>query len=145
AGNLSTALKEGGRGASDGAGRNRLRNSLVASEFALAFLLLIGGGLMIRTFFALQAVNPGFDPHHVLSMVVSVAGSREAPQGRRELFYRQLLERVRNVPGVESAAAINHLPLAGDLWGYSFLIEGRPKPRPGEAPMAIYRVAMPGY
>jgi predicted permease len=145
AGNLSTALKEGGRGASDGAGRNRLRNSLVASEFALAFLLLIGAGLMIRTFFALQAVNPGFDPHHVLSMVVSVAGSREAPQGRRELFYRQLLERVAGVPGVESAGAINHLPLAGDLWGYSFLIEGRPKPRPGEAPMAIYRVAMPGY
>ena len=145
AGSLSAALKEGGRGGSDGVARNRLRGFLVASEFALAFVLLIGAGLMIRSFLALQAVNPGFDPHQVLSMVVSVAGSSEAPEGPREIFYRQLLERVRAVPGVESAGAINHLPLAGDIWGYSFLIDGRPKPRPGEAPMAVYRVAMPGY
>jgi putative ABC transport system permease protein len=145
AGNLSAALKEGGRGGSDGIERKRLRGFLVASEFALAFVLLIGAGLMIRSFFALQAVNPGFDPHHVLSMVVSVAGSREAPEGPREIFYRQVLQRVRNVPGVESVGAINHLPLAGDIWGYSFLIDGRPKPRPGESPMAVYRIAMPGY
>ena len=145
AGNLSAALKEGGRGGSDGVRRNRLRGFLVASEFALAFMLLIGAGLMIRSFFALQAVNPGFDPHHVLSLVVSVAGSREAPEGRREVFYRELLERVRNVPGVESAGAINHLPLAGDLWGWNFTIEGRPQPRPGDEPLAVYRVAMPGY
>jgi putative ABC transport system permease protein len=145
AGSLSAALKEGGRGGSDGVARNRLRAFLVASEFALAFVLLIGAGLMIRSFLALQAVNPGFDPHQVLSMVVSVAGSAEAPEGPREIFYRQLLERVRAVPGVEAAGAINHLPLAGDIWGYSFLIDGRPKPRPGEAPMAVYRVAMPGY
>ena len=145
AGNLSGALKEGGRGGSDGVRRNRLRGFLVASEFALAFMLLIGAGLTIRSFFALEAVNPGFDPHHVLSLVVSVAGSQEAPEGRREIFYRQLLERVRNVPGVESAGAINHLPLAGDLWGWDLAIAGRPKPRPGESPGAVYRVAMPGY
>jgi putative ABC transport system permease protein len=145
AGNLSGALKEGGRGGSDGVRRNRLRSFLVASEFALAFMLLIGAGLMIRSFLALQSVNPGFDPHHVLSMVVSVAGSQEAPEGLRELFYRQLLRQVRNVPGVESAGAINHLPLAGDLWGWNFTIDGRPQPRPGEEPMAVYRVAMPGY
>ena len=77
-GNLSGALKEGGRGDSDGIRRNRLRGFLVASEFALAFMLLIGAGLMIRSFFALQSVDPGFNPHHVLSMVVSVAGSKEA-------------------------------------------------------------------
>jgi putative ABC transport system permease protein len=145
AGDLSAALKEGGRGGSDGVRRNRLRGFLVVSEFALAFILLIGAGLMIRSFFALQAVNPGFDPHHVLSMVVSVAGSREAPEGPREIFYRQLLDRVRNVPGVESVGAINHLPLAGDLWEWSFMIDGRPKARPGEAPYAVYRLAMPGY
>jgi putative ABC transport system permease protein len=145
AGNLSSALKEGGRGGSDGPERNRLRGFLVASEFALAFVLLIGAGLMIRSFSALQAVNPGFDPHHVLSLVVSVAGSQEAPEGRRELFYRQLLERVRNVPGVQAAGAINHLPLAGDLWEWPFTIEGRPAPRPGESPGAVYRIAMPGY
>ncbi|MGA2146020.1 MAG: ABC transporter permease [Bryobacteraceae bacterium] len=145
AGNLSGALKEGGRGDSDGMHRNRLRGVLVASEFALAFVLLIGAGLMVRSFFALTAVDPGFNPHNVLSMVVSVAGSNEAPPPAREIFYRQLLERVRALPGVVSAGAINHLPLAGDLWGWPFAIEGRPKPHPGDEPEAVYRIAMPGY
>ena len=144
-GNLSGALKEGGRGGTDGIRRNRLRSFLVASEFALAFILLIGAGLMIRSFFALQSVDPGFNPHRVLAMVVSVAGSNEADAERRALFYRQLLDRVRALPGVESAGGINHLPLAGDIWGWSFNIEGRPKPRPGESPGAVYRVVMPGY
>src|SRR5579884_479055 len=143
--NLSGALKEGGRGDSDSLRRNRLRSFLVASEFALAFVLLIGAGLMIRSFFALQAVDPGFHPHNVLSMVVSVAGTKEEPAARRAVFYRELLQRVRSVPGVISAGAINHLPLAGDLWDRNFLIEGRPKPRPGESPDAVYRLIMPGY
>lgn len=145
AGNLSGALKEGGRGDSDGMHRNRLRGVLVASEFALAFVLLIGAGLMVRSFFALTAVDPGFNPHNVLSMVVSVAGSNEAPPPAREIFYRQLLAKVRALPGVVSAGAINHLPLAGDLWGWPFAIEGRPKPHPGDEPEAVYRIAMPGY
>ena len=143
-GNLSGALKEGGR-AGDGSRHNRLRGFLVASEFALAFVLLTGAGLTIRSFAALQDVDPGFNPHHVLSMVVSVAGSAETEPGRREVFYRSLLERVRAIPGVEAAGGINHLPLAGDLWGWSFAIEGRPKPRPGESPEGIYRIVMPGY
>jgi predicted permease len=143
--NPTDALKEGGRGGSDGIRRNRLRSFLVASEFALALMLLIGAGLMIRSFLALQSIDPGFNPHHVLSMVVSVAGSKEAELNRRGIFYRQLLDRVRTLPGVESVGGINHLPLAGDIWGWSFTIEGRPKPRPGESPMAVYRVAMPGY
>ena len=143
--NLAGAMKEGGRGSSDGLRRNRLRSILVASEFALALMLLIGAGLMIRSFFALRSVDPGFNPHHVLSMVVSVAGSKESEPGRREIFYRQLLDRVRALPGVESAGGINHLPLAGDLWGWPFSIEGRPKPRPGESPSGVYRIIMPGY
>jgi len=144
-GNLSGALKEGGRGGTDGIRRNRLRTFLVASEFALAFMLLIGAGLMIRSFFALESVDPGFNPRHVLSMVVSVAGLNEASEERRGIFYSQLLDRVRALPGVASAGGINHLPLAGDIWGWSFAIEGRPKPRPGESPGAVYRVVMPGY
>ncbi len=142
---LTGALKEGGRGASDGIRRNRLRSFLVASEFALALMLLIGAGLMIRSFLALESIDPGFNPHNVLSMVVSVAGSQEAEPNRRVLFYQQLLDRVRTLPGVQSVGGINHLPLAGDIWGWSFTIEGRPKPRPGEFPTAVYRVAMPGY
>ncbi len=142
---LATALKEGARGSGEGIRHNRLRGFLVASEFALALMLLIGAGLMIRSFFALRSLDPGFNPHHVLSMVVSVAGSNEAAAGRREVFYRELLDRVRAVPGVQSAGAINHLPLAGDLWGWSFRIEGRSKPRPGESPAGVYRIIMPGY
>ncbi len=145
AGNLSDALKEGGRGDSDSTRRNRLRSFLVASEFALAFMLLIGAGLMIRSFSALQSVDPGFNPHNVLSMVVSVEGTKEAEPNRRAVFYRELLHQVQTLPGVTSASAINHLPLAGDMWDRSFAIEGRAKPRPGEAPDAVYRIVMPGY
>jgi putative ABC transport system permease protein len=145
AGNLSDSLKEGGRGDSDGIRRNRLRSFLVASEFALAFMLLVGAGLMIRSFSALQSVSPGFNPHNVLSMIVSVKGTKEAEPNRRALFYRSLVQQVQTLPGVVSAGAINHLPLAGDMWGLSFAIEGRPKPLPGELPAAVYRIVMPGY
>ena len=145
AGNLSNALKEGGRGDTDGVRRHRLRSFLVASEFALAFMLLIGAGLMVRSFYALQSVDTGFNPHNVLSMVVSVAGTKEADAGRREIFYRELLEKIKALPGVDSVGGINHLPLEGDLWDRGFEIEGRPKPRPGEAPDAVYRIVMPGY
>ncbi len=140
---LSDALKESGRGASDSASRNRLRSTLVASEFALALMLLIGAGLMVRSFFALESIDPGFNPHNVLSMVASVAGSKEANQ--REVFYQQLLERVRAIPGVECAGGINHLPLAGDLWGWPFTIENRPRLGPNDSKSAYYRIVTPGY
>ena len=143
--NLTDTLKENSRGSSEGIHRNRLRNILVVSEFALALTLLIGAGLMIRSFVALESIDPGFNPHGVLSMIVPVAGSREADPGRRPIFYRQMIERVRAVPGVESAAGINHLPIAGDLWDRTFLIEGQPTPAPTDLPDAVYRVATPGY
>lgn len=142
---LTDTLKESGRGSSDGVHRGRLRDFIVASEFALALMLLIGAGLMSRSFFALRSVDPGFNPHNVLSMIVSVAGSKESDSQRREIFYRDLLDRVRAIPGVQSAGGINHLPLAGDLWGWPFAIEGRPKPRPGDSPGAVYRIVTPGY
>jgi len=142
---LSGSLKEGGRTGSEGIERNRLRSVLVASEFALAFVLLTGAGLTIRSFIALQTVDPGFDPKGVLSLEVSVAGTSEAAAGSREIFYRRMLENVRALPGVVSAGIINHVPLTGDMWGRSFVIEGRPAPRPGEKPNAVYRVIMPGY
>jgi predicted permease len=143
--NLSDALKEGGRGDSDGKFRNRLRSFLVSSEFALAFMLLIGAGLMVRSFYALQAVDTGFNPHHVLSMVVSVAGTTEAQPGRREEFYRGMLQKIKGLPGVDAAGAINHIPLVGDVWDRNLEIEGRPKARPGQAPDAVYRIVLPGY
>jgi predicted permease len=143
--NLRDALQETGRGSGESLRRNRLRSVLVASEFALALLLMIGAGLMIRTFFALRAIDPGFQPHHLVSAEVSLAGSGEAAPQKRLAFYQQMLQRVGALPGVESVSAINHLPLNGDLWGLPFKIEGRPLPLPGESPGAIYRVILPGY
>ncbi len=139
------ALSEGERGSTEGAGRSRLRGVLVGSEVALALVLLIGAGLMIRSFLALQRIDPGFDSRGVLTMMVSVAGSPESAPGKRAAFYQEMTHRVEALPGVVSASAINHLPLAGDLWGWSFTIAGRPTPAPGESPDAAYRVVLPGY
>ncbi|HEY9426334.1 MAG TPA: ABC transporter permease [Gemmatimonadaceae bacterium] len=139
------ALKGGGRGSTEGITRNRFRSLLMASEFAMALVLLVGAGLMIRSFVALRAIDPGFDPHELLTMVVPVAGSREAAPERRAIFYEQLLQQVRTLPGVVSASAINHLPLAGDEWGRTFRVEGRPLAHPADAPEATYRVVFPGY
>ena len=122
-----------------------MRGALVGSEFALAVVLLAGAGLMIRAFLALQHVDPGFDPHGVLSMVVGVSGTEQATAGRTANFYQALLQRVSAVPGVQSASGINHLPLAGDEWGFKFRIEGRPPQRRGDEPGATYRTVFPGY
>ena len=143
--NLSDALKEGKRGSSEGLRRDRLRGLLVGSEFALAVMLLAGAGLMVRTFLALQNVDPGFDPHGVLSMVVGVAGTEQAAGGHTGNFYQEVLQKVRAVPGVQSVSGINHLPLAGDEWGFRFHVEGRPPEPPGKDLVATYRAVFPGY
>ena len=143
---LGTSLKEGERGSSSGAGRHRLRRLLMGSEMALALVLLVGAGLMIRTFVALRAVDPGFRPDHVLSAVVSVSGSRAGEAGIAvSPSTRKPWSRIRALPGVVSASAINHLPLAGDTWGEPFHVEGQPRRRPGERPTADYRIVLPGY
>jgi len=137
-------LREGERGSTAG-GSRRLRDAIVASEVALALVLLVGAGLLIRTFVALGAIDPGFDPKGVLTMVVSLSGSAENAPGRRAAFVRATLARLAATPGVEAAGAINHLPLAGDVWGLEFHAEGRPLPAPGEEPTAAWRVVLPGY
>jgi putative ABC transport system permease protein len=142
---LGESLREGDRGSTEGGARSRLRNVLVASEFALALMLLVGAGLMIRSFRALQSIDAGFDPRGVLSLIVSVTGSREAEPARRGAFYRELVERVRALPGVDAASGINHLPIAGDIWGWPFAVVGHPKPQPGDEPTAAYRIVLPGY
>jgi putative ABC transport system permease protein len=113
--NVGDSLKEGGRGSIEGTSGHHLRSLLVASEFAMALILLVGAGLMIRSFVALRSIDPGFDPHHVLTLVVSATGSESAEVSRNAAFHRQLLEQVRALPGVRSAGAINHIPVAGDL------------------------------
>jgi putative ABC transport system permease protein len=142
---MAEALRDGARGSTEGAQRSRVRSILVGSEIALALMLLTGAGLAMRSFVALRAIDPGFDPRGVLSVIISLYGTAEAPPGRREAFYTSALERVRQLPGVESASLINHLPIAGDNWGLQFLVEGRPRPQPADLPRATYRVVYPGY
>jgi putative ABC transport system permease protein len=143
--NLNVSLKESERGTSETVGRSRFRSLLIASEFGLALVLLVGAGLMIRAFMALTAMDPGFKPDHVLTMTVSVTGTQQTDPARRMNFFTDVVTNVKSLAGVESASMTNHIPLAGDTWGYSFYIQGRPVPRPGDAPNAIYRVVMPGY
>jgi predicted permease len=138
-------LRDGGRGATDGARRNRLRSLLVVSEVALALVLLVGAGLLLRSFQRLIALDPGFDPRHVLSAVIPLVDPRYQEPARRAAFYQDLVGRVRALPGVEAAGAINHLPIGGDVWGFSYTVEGLPPPAPGETPNAVYRTIAPGY
>ncbi len=142
---LTSTLREGERGSSGGARQNRTRNVLIASEFALALMLLVGAGLLIRSFAAMQALNPGYDPKNVLTMVVPVTGTSSSAEGRRAAFYESLLRAVRAMPGVRSASMVNHIPIGGDSWGFPFHVEGRAEPKPGEFPSASYKVVMPGY
>lgn len=142
---LSSSLKEGGRGATDGARQGRLRGVLVISQFALALPLLVGAGLMIRSFAALQAIDPGFASEGVLTLQVSLAGTSQARPGRPEAFYPEVLRRVGALPGVASASAINHLPLAGDIWGVGIDVEGEPTRDAADDEVVTYRAVFPGY
>ena len=141
-GNLQTILREGSRG-STGSGRGRA--VLVAAQVALSLVLLIGAGLMMRSFVRLQSVDPGFDPDGVLTGRVQLAGDRFRSPAAASAFFDQLLERVEKLPGVESAGAINWLPFGGDGSATSYWIEGRPVPPPTSEFVADVRAVDPRY
>jgi predicted permease len=142
---LNRGLNSTGRGSTTGRGHQRMRGALVVSEIALALMLLAGAGLLIQSFRKLRDIDAGFRPHNVLAVNVAVAGSDHAQPDRRANFYREAVERLRAMPGVQSASAVNHVPLAGDEFRLGIQIEGRPAPQPGDEPKAVYRVALPGY
>jgi predicted permease len=142
---LQEALKSGARGSTQGRGEQRTRSVLVACEVALALMLMVGAGLMLRTFEHLQAVDPGFDPSHVLTMEAAVGGKVYPSATDRIRFFEQLRPRLESLPGVQSVSLINHLPIGGDLWTLGIAIEGRPIPPPGQQSGAAYRVVQPGY
>jgi putative ABC transport system permease protein len=141
---LNETLKEGGRSGAGG-GRHRLRSLLVVSEIALSLVLLVGAGLMMRSFISLQNVNAGINPEGVLTMNISLPGSKYRAPEKRIAFFNQLLERVRSIPGVQSAGTISGLPLAGNNWGRSLTVEGFPVLSVGEAPSINHCVVSPNY
>ncbi len=142
---LVSSLKDGGRSESAGSARASFRSFLVASQFAVAVVLLVGAGLMMRTMAAMQEVDPGLNPRGVVTAEVSVRGAPSETPGARLQFFRQLVANVRALPGVSDASAINHLPLGGDIWGLGITIEPDGGSAPIERASAVYRVALPGY
>ena len=139
------ALKETSLGVTAGAARQRLRSLLVVSEIALALVLLIGAGLMLKSFRVLLAVEPGFSADRVLTAQVLLNNSRYAEATAKLNFYDQLLTRVRAQPGVESASMTTGLPLTGVTYGAPFSIEGKPFDPAGKPPHAYIRTVAPGY
>ena len=140
---LQGALKEGGRGST--AGNPLVRRVLVVVEVALALVLLVGAGLMIKSFIRLQNVDPGFDPKNVLTAEVSLPAFKYRERVQISSFFQQVIEQIKNSPGVESVGAITGLPLTGSGWSGSFNIEGRTV-APGQAePHSALRAITPGY
>ena len=141
---LNDTLKEGGRAGKAGM-RRGARGLLVVAEVALAVVLLIGAGLLIRSFLHLQQVNPGFQPANVLALQFSLPTLKYAERPQRDAFTRQMLEQVRALPGVKSAAAITVLPMSGQDQSGSFSIEGRPLPQGQTMPHGARWVASTDY
>jgi len=135
-------LKESGRGNS---GRQWLRSSLVVVEVATTLVLLIGAGLMIRSFYLLQKVNPGFSHEHLTSFSISLPEKKYANEEAQQSFYNQLLENIRSLPGVESVAAASGLPLGNNGWQTSFVIDGQPAPPREQTPLMEACLVTPDY
>jgi predicted permease len=143
---LSEALKEGGRGTSAGLRHSRLRGLLVIAEVAMSLVLLVGAGLLVRSFVRLLAVKPGFRPDHLVTMFMNFAGPKYQKQGSSARFEKELVERVEALPGVEGVAVSNDLPLEGDdtTTGVGN-VEGHAKLLPGQEYLVGMHVVNPGY
>jgi putative ABC transport system permease protein len=140
---LNATLKESGLRSGTGLRHNKARSLLVITEMTLAVVLLVGAGLMIRTFGVLRSVDPGFDSHNVLTMEMSLTGARfEQAAGVNQLV-RDAQERIKSLPGVEAFASTCCLPLEGGF-GLPFIIEGRPLTGPSSGG-ASWRTISPGY
>ena len=140
---LSGTLKDAARGIASG--RARLRHGLVVAEVALTILLLVGAGLMLRSFHQLQRVNAGFTHERVLVFRVGLP-RRKYPGSQQTIgFYRNLLDGLQSLPGVQTASVTSRVPLEGGGWDTSFLIEGQPEPPPHERPSTELQTVGPDY
>lgn len=139
---VNETLKETGRGVT---GRHWLRSSLVVVEVATTLVLLIGAGLMIRSFNRLQQVNPGFSYEHLSSFTISLPQKKYATEEQRGQFFSRLLESIRRLPGVEASAAASGLPLGNNGWQTSFIVDGRPIPPRAQTPLMEACLVTPDY
>jgi putative ABC transport system permease protein len=141
---LNDALKEGSRGSTGGRGRT-FRNVFVVAEVSLALVLLIGAGLMIRSFLRLQSVETGFNPENVLTMRLQLPKKKYPEPHQIVDFFKQAQDRIAALPGVQAVGAISYLPLTGLASRDAFKIVGQPAPAPGQEPGVEVRVITPTY
>ncbi|HEV8483081.1 MAG TPA: FtsX-like permease family protein, partial [Blastocatellia bacterium] len=142
-GDINLALKESGRTTIGGS--SRWRNALVVSEIALSLMLLIGAGLLLKSFARLQQSDFGFNPENVLTVQVILPQKTYSEPAKRLQFVGESLQRIEALPGVKSVGVTNFLPLSG-FWGTtSYAAQGQPLPNPGEEPEADSRIVTPGY
>jgi putative ABC transport system permease protein len=140
---LNETLKEGGR-TSAAFGRGRMRSALIVTEVALSLALLIGAGLLIKSFWRLTQVDPGFQPDRLLTMNVTLIGEKYKETGQVISFYRDLPARLGALPGVKAVSAVSVLPISGGDGNGDLTIEGRDFP-PAQTPSASYRRILPNY
>jgi putative ABC transport system permease protein len=141
---LTEHLKEGSQGATAGRARQRFRAALIVVETALAVMLLVGAGLMLRSLAQLQRIQLGFDPSNVITMTVSVPSATYESPEQVVNFFRELVQRTRTLPGVEQAAAVRSLPLASQIGDFGLTIEGYTPP-PGQYSKGDWQIATDGY
>jgi putative ABC transport system permease protein len=134
------ALKEAGRSYTGSPRSRRARGAFVVAEVALALVLLVGAGLLMKSFLRLQAINPGFAPQNVLTMRVLLPRTKYPDDAKKVAFFRQAVERMRTLPGVVSAATVDTVPFAGLGSATSFAIEGQPAPAAGDSPVTDVRI-----
>jgi putative ABC transport system permease protein len=143
---ISLALHEvGGRGSSDGIGRQRMRSGLVITQVALAIVLLAGAGLTLKSFWHAQNAPLGFNPHGVVNFEISLPDAKYKKDEQKDAFWTRLLERVQNIPGVEAAAISANSPFDDTEWDSTFHLTGTPPIPPGQAPSAEVSPVSPDY
>jgi putative ABC transport system permease protein len=142
---LNESLKESSRGTAGSPRGRRLRDVLIAAEVGLALVLLVGAGLMVRSFVRLQGVDPGFDARNLLTLRVALPSVKYMDDAKVNLFFRQAVASLRTLPGVSTASAVSELPFASLGTATSFTIEGRPAPDPGEKLSTELRVVDEEY
>jgi len=141
---MNEMLKEGGRAGTDGVHRNRLRRLLVVTEVVLALVLLVGAGLLIRSFTKLQEVNPGFDSRNVLAMNVSLHRTRYPKEPQQAAFFEKVVQGISTVPGVQAAGVVAPLPFTSDM-NYGFKLVGQPPVDESQLPQANYYLVSSDY
>ena len=148
-GDLTGALTDGGRAGTTGRGRQRVRQALVTGQIAVALVLVTGAGLLVQSFLRLRQVDPGFVPEHLLTARVELSPVRYHDNDVKRRFYENLLERLRSIPGVRSAATARALPMTGrlEIGDWSFILEGQAAapPLPTDWHPADWQVVSPGY